>query len=671
MDERKEKWSSSLEFVCSCIGYSVGLGNLWRFPYVAYKYGGSAFVLPYVVVNLLIGRPIYYFELLMGQFCGRGPLGVFRMSPMLQGNAFGMMWAAFVMTLYYQMIIAYTVLYFYHSFKTPLPWTDCFDWWGVALDGCFARRRTARVCASVRKSVVLAGLNDTDAESPVVVTYAGSSVLLSQGEYESRFAGCVDADASSVDVFYNRMVLNASSSFEQVGSVQPNLAISYAICWTIVFLVIFKGIKVVGKVVVITAVAPYVILTVLLVRGVTLPGASLGLRYLLAPQWDSLLSPDVWRAATEQTFYSLSIGTGGLLVYGSYQPFSTATVSSSATFVCVADLLTSAFASIVVFSVLGNMAHALDVPVADVVAAGPGLAFVTYPEALSLIPFPNLWSALFFAMLFFLGISSEIGCCEFLTDSIRELFPSLARQRALTAFMYCSGCFLVGLVLCTQVGLYVITLLDNYLGGLIMLVTCLAETIIFAWIYGMNRICLDVTFMTGTCPSYFVLIAFKYCAPVVLGSFLAYSLYVFPRSTVGDYLLPLWADVFGWVLAVVGLAPLFIVAAVKLVQCGFSWHRAADPDSDWGPEEYKHRLPYRERLYEAGFAEPLRFLAASPPAVLAATAKTTPRASPSVAARTMTTSAGTAQLDHWRRPLQSSTEDGDRKMASPSSKRWL
>ncbi|KAH6926520.1 hypothetical protein HPB50_019278 [Hyalomma asiaticum] len=86
MSDRKGKWASNLEYVCSCIGYSVGLGNLWRFPYVAYKHGGSAFLLPYVIINLLIGRPIYYLELLMGQFCGRGPLGVFRMSPMFQAG---------------------------------------------------------------------------------------------------------------------------------------------------------------------------------------------------------------------------------------------------------------------------------------------------------------------------------------------------------------------------------------------------------------------------------------------------------------------------------------------------------------------------------------------------------------------------------------------------------
>ncbi|KAH7932034.1 hypothetical protein HPB52_024977 [Rhipicephalus sanguineus] len=83
MSTQKEQWSTNLELICSCIGYSVGLGNMWRFQYVAYKNGGSAFLILYII-NLVIGRPIYYVELLLGQFCGQGPLGAFRLSPMFQ-----------------------------------------------------------------------------------------------------------------------------------------------------------------------------------------------------------------------------------------------------------------------------------------------------------------------------------------------------------------------------------------------------------------------------------------------------------------------------------------------------------------------------------------------------------------------------------------------------------
>lgn len=148
-----------------------------------------------------------------------------------------------------------------------------------------------------------------------------------------------------------------------------------------------------------------------------------------------------------------------------------------------------------------------------------------------------------------------------------------------------------------------LTILDNYLGALIVLFTCLAETIIVGWVYGIKRFCFDVTFMTGACPSYYVVITLKYLAPATLTGLLGYTLYTLPRSSVGEYLLPLWADLFGWALALVGLAPLLIIALVRLAQCGFNWQKASAPEMDWGPYEPKHRTLYHERLDEVGFEQ--------------------------------------------------------------------
>lgn len=352
--------------------------------------------------------------------------------------------------------------------------------------------------------------------------------------------------------------------------------------------------------VLVTATAPYVILTVMLIRGITLPGSDIGLKYLLIPSWSAILDPQVWREATEQAFYSLSIGTGGLLVYGGFQEFR-ADMRWSVRFICFVDFFTSAFASLVVFSILGNMSYTLKVPIEDVISKGPGLAFVTYPEALSLIPWSNFWSVLFFAMLVLLGVDSQMANCEFLTGSIMDLFPVLSGQRALTSFMYCSTCFMIGLCLTTQAGLYVLTILDNYLGALIVLFTCFVETVIIGWIYGINRFCFDVTFMTGVCPSYFFKISIKYLAPVVLGMFMIYTLLTFPRSSIGSYILPLWADVFGWALIMVGLTPLLLIAVSRLYDCDFDCYKAISPEKDWGPYEEKYRIRYRQRLREVGY----------------------------------------------------------------------
>lgn len=81
----RDKWGNEIEFLFSCIALSVGLGNVWRFPFIALANGGGAFVIPYVIVLLLIGRPVYYMEVILGQFSSRGCVKAFGMVPLMKG----------------------------------------------------------------------------------------------------------------------------------------------------------------------------------------------------------------------------------------------------------------------------------------------------------------------------------------------------------------------------------------------------------------------------------------------------------------------------------------------------------------------------------------------------------------------------------------------------------
>lgn len=79
-------WSNSLEFLMSCISTSVGLGNVWRFPFVAYENGGGAFLIPYIIVLLIIGKPLYYLEMIVGQFTSRSSIKMYELSPLFRGG---------------------------------------------------------------------------------------------------------------------------------------------------------------------------------------------------------------------------------------------------------------------------------------------------------------------------------------------------------------------------------------------------------------------------------------------------------------------------------------------------------------------------------------------------------------------------------------------------------
>ncbi|CAK0835844.1 unnamed protein product [Prorocentrum cordatum] len=107
------------------MGYCIGVGNLWRFPYLCGKYGGGAFVIAYLIMLLAVAGPLFFYESVLGQKFQRGPAETFRkMAPRWVGVSY----IPVVMTLfflpYYQLIVAYALHYFLASFQSPLPWVD-------------------------------------------------------------------------------------------------------------------------------------------------------------------------------------------------------------------------------------------------------------------------------------------------------------------------------------------------------------------------------------------------------------------------------------------------------------------------------------------------------------------------------------------------------------------
>lgn len=129
-EPKRDAWGNDLEFLMSCIALSVGLGNVWRFPFAALENGGGAFLIPYLVVLLLVGKPIYYLEMLVGQFGGRGSINVYDVVPLMRGIGYGQLFAVAALLSYYAALLALTVRYFLASFKAVLPWSECLDEWG-------------------------------------------------------------------------------------------------------------------------------------------------------------------------------------------------------------------------------------------------------------------------------------------------------------------------------------------------------------------------------------------------------------------------------------------------------------------------------------------------------------------------------------------------------------
>lgn len=121
--QKRERWQSRYSFLLACIGSAVGLGNIWRFPWLSFTYGGGFFFIPYIIALIIIGLPMLFLELGMGRTTQRGDVEAFgSIHPRLKGIGIASVFGGFMITTYYTNIIAWSCVYFIASFKSPLPW---------------------------------------------------------------------------------------------------------------------------------------------------------------------------------------------------------------------------------------------------------------------------------------------------------------------------------------------------------------------------------------------------------------------------------------------------------------------------------------------------------------------------------------------------------------------
>ncbi|KAM5301749.1 sodium-dependent proline transporter [Glossophaga mutica] len=548
-------WTGKLDFLLSCIGYCVGLGNVWRFPYRAYTNGGGAFLVPYFLMLAICGIPLFFLELSLGQFSSLGPLAVWKISPLFKGAGAAMLLIVGLVAIYYNMIIAYVLFYLFASLTSDLPWQHCGNWWNTDL--CLEHR----------------GSKDGNGVLPLNLT----GTVSPSEEYWSRYV----------------LHIQGSRGIGTPGEIRWNLCLCLLLAWVIVFLCILKGVKSSGKVVYFTATFPYLILVMLLVRGVTLPGAWKGIQFYLTPQFHHLLSSKVWIEAALQIFYSLGVGFGGLLTFASYNTFHQ-NIYRDTFIVTLGNAITSILAGFAIFSVLGYMSQELGVPVDQVAKAGPGLAFVVYPQAMTMLPLSPFWSFLFFFMLLTLGLDSQFAFLETIVTAVTDEFPYYLRpKKAVFSGLICVAMYLMGLVLTTDGGMYWLVLLDDYSASfglmVVVITTCLAVT----RVYGIQRFCRDIHMMLGFKPGLYFRACWLFLSPATLLALLVYSIIKYQPSEYGSYRFPAWAELLGILMGLLSclLIPAGMLVAV-LREEGSLWERlqqASRPAMDWGPSLEENR----------------------------------------------------------------------------------
>lgn len=520
-------WANKLDFILSVIGLAIGLGNVWRFPYLCYKNGGGAFLIPYLLTLLMAGIPMFFLELALGQMLTIGGLGVFRIAPIFKGIGYAAAVMSCWMNIYYIVILAWAIFYFFMSLRYDVPWRTCTNYWNTKY--CVnAYERNSLTCWKKYHNF------------SSYSTYCS----INQQNISTKYL------TDPVKEFWERRVLQISEGVQYVGSIRWELAGTLLLVWVMCYFCIWKGVKWTGKVVYFTALFPYFLLTVLLIRGITLPGAAEGIYFYISPNLSKLGESEVWIDAVTQIFFSYGLGLGTLVALGSYNKF-TNNVYKDALIVCCINSGTSMFAGFVIFSVVGFMAHEQQKPVGEVAASGPGLAFLAYPSAVLQLPGAPIWSCLFFIMILFIGLDSQFCTMEGFITAMVDEWPQLLRKRKeLFIGLVCLISYLVGFSCISQGGMYVFQILDSYaVSGFSLLFLIFFECIAISWAFGVNRFYNGIKEMIG----YYPWVGWKFCwtiaTPLICIGVFIFNLWQWTPIKYLEYEYPWWSHVFGWMTA--------------------------------------------------------------------------------------------------------------------------
>ncbi|MFA7165678.1 MAG: sodium-dependent transporter [Desulfoplanes sp.] len=438
---KREQWGSRVGFILAAVGSAIGLGNIWRFPYIAYENGGGAFLIPYLFAMLTAGIPFMILEFGVGhKFKGSAPRIFASMSANWEWLGWWQIVVNFTIAVYYIAVVGWSIVYCWLAFTQG---------WGEDTSG-----------------------------------------------------------------FFFKSFLHLTGSPTDMGDLQwpifGAIAFSWFVCWVFLFRGVKTGIETAGKIFM-----PLLFVMVLLFTGraIFLPGASEGLNWFLKPDFSRILDYKVWAAAYGQIFYSLSIGFGIMLTYSSYLP-KKSDINNNAFITVFVNCGFSLVAGLMIFSVLGNMAVQQGVPVSEVVSSGVGLAFITIPKAINLLPAPVFFGSLFFMALVFAGLSSEISICETVTAALIDKF---GWNRKAASSIFCVVGFAVSIVFAMGSGLLILDIVDHFVNNYGILLGGLAEIIFLTWLLDVEDVRKHVNAVSDFSVGIWWDISLKYITTFALG----------------------------------------------------------------------------------------------------------------------------------------------------------
>merc|ERR1719232_1261172 len=592
-DPERGTWSNPCDFFISCLGYAVGLGNIWRFPYLCYKHGGGSFLIPYFIMLFLAGLPVFLLEISLGQYAGVGPIKIFgQIAPITRGLGFAVVIVGLFLAFYYNVVVSWSIWYLVSSLGTSLEWERCGHWYNT--DQCWSHQDSQH-CQD--QGLVL--YNNTCHQLDHVCAQFSLSGINREAELCGNSSYQVELDhliprSSSSSEYYERYVLgNRGHDWFNFGSVRLQSVVCLAAAWALVTACLIKGVKTSGKVAYFTSLFPYLVLVILAGRGFSLPGAGEGISYYLHTDWNKLRDTRVWVDAATQVIFSLGPACGCVITLSSYNSF-TRNCLQDAVIIAISNSITSMFSGLVVFSILGFMAHVTDKEVSQVVSPGPGLAFIVYPEVVSRIPGSQFWAILFFLMLISLALGSIFGAFETVITAVCDQMPVLRDSKPQIVITTSLAMFLLGLPFCCNGGIHMFTLFDASAPSWNLLLFALLEVIVVSWMYGVDRFLDNLAEMeikmTKWTRTYWRL-SWRFSTPAILTLLLIFSWHDFGQVGYKGEPYPVGIQILGYLITGCTLIALPVGCFSEVYRLytdsDQTLRSLVSPTQHWGPNHYQ------------------------------------------------------------------------------------
>jgi NSS family neurotransmitter:Na+ symporter len=419
----REKWSSRTGFLLAGIGSAVGLGNVWRFPYIVGENGGGAFLIPYLIAIFVLGLPLMILEFSIGrEFKG----SVVSSMKKIKGS---LRWVGIIVVIVSILVLSY--------YLVVTGWTVAY----------------------------------------LILTLLGKKIIFD--EFTLTY-------------------------YSPIFFIAVTLVTSY---------IVIKGIKGgIEKTSKIMVPALGILMMTMVIYSLTLPNAFQGISFYLTPDFSRLSDYSVWAAAFGQAFFSLSVGSGILLTYGSYLD-EKISIPNNSIIITISDLLISFLSGLVVFSIVFSFGFEP--------AAGPKLAFSTIPIIFDKVPYGFLLAAVFFLLLFFAALTSAISMLEVgVSTLVDEL--KMTRHKAtsiLTLVILVLG-FPAALsysgMKLTLFNTPVFDLMDTLFGSIGLMVTALLISVSVTWFMDNSIMKDQMKKNTHWNASKIVFVLVKYVIPIIL-----------------------------------------------------------------------------------------------------------------------------------------------------------